>query len=280
MRVLHFAARLLLARLTGTRIVWTAHDLESPSSRHPLLDRLLTLILPRLAHRTIVHSNTARTRLAAAARISDRNLHVIPHGHYIGYYPDSIPRNDARAKLGIGDDEVVFLLFGWVKRYKHIVELIRAFQSLSFADARLVIAGKASDRTFEHEIRTEAAADPRILLHLRSIPDEDVQVFMNASDVAVFPYAPVLTSGAIVLAQSFGKACVVASNSGVEDTEDSNGAFFYDSLAEGGLTRALQLAIDHRDRLPQSGAYNRGNAARQSWQDVAEWTLQLYTEIL
>jgi hypothetical protein len=48
-RVLHFTARLLLARLIGIRVVWTAHDLESPSSRHQLIDRLLTAILARCA---------------------------------------------------------------------------------------------------------------------------------------------------------------------------------------------------------------------------------------
>lgn len=279
-RVLHFGARLMLARGIGTRIVWTAHDLESPSSRHKIVDRLMTAILARLAHRTIVHSDAARTRLAAAARVSERHVHVIPHGHYIGHYPDTISRTDARTTLGIGDDEVVFLLFGWVKRYKRVTELIRAFRSLSCKGARLVIAGKASERAYENEIRTEAAGDPRILLHLHSIADAEVQLYMNASDVVVFPYAPVLTSGAIVLAHSFGKACVVSSNSGVEDTADRDGAFFYDPGVEGDLTGALQTAIDHRDRLAQIGAYNRVNAERRNWQDVAESTLQLYTAIL
>lgn len=279
-RVLHFASRLLLARVSGTRIVWTAHDLKSPGSQHKIVDRLATALLARLAHRTIVHSDAARTRLAAAARMSERNVHVIPHGHYIGYYPDTIPRSDARTTLGIGDDEVVFLLFGWVKRYKRVVELIRAFRSLSFPRARLLIAGKASERAFETEIRTEAAGDPRIHLHLHSIADDEVQLYMNASDVAVFPYSPVLTSGAIVLAHSFGKACIVSSNSGVEDTTDRDGAFFYDPATESDLTRALQNAIDHRDRLAQMGAYNRVNAEQRNWQDVAESTVQLYTAIL
>jgi glycosyltransferase involved in cell wall biosynthesis len=82
-----------------------------------------------------------------------------------------------------------------------------------------------------------------------------------------------------VLAHSFGKACIVSSNSGVEDTADSDGAFFYDPADDEDLPRALQGAIDQRDRLAQMGAYNRVNAEQRNWQDVAESTLQLYRAI-
>jgi glycosyltransferase involved in cell wall biosynthesis len=136
-RVAHFAVRLLLARAMGIRIVWTAHDLESPSSRHKVIDRFVTVIIARLAHGTIVHSEAARVKLAVAARLRTTTVHVIPHGNYIDYYPDAITRASARAMLEIGDDEVVFLLFGWIKRYKRVVELIHAFKSLSTEKVRL-----------------------------------------------------------------------------------------------------------------------------------------------
>lgn len=279
-RVTHFAARLILARLMGIKIVWTAHDLESPNQRRKVLDRLTTAVVARLAHRTIVHSEAARERLAGAARVSGSKVRVIPHGNYIGYYPDSIRRNDARVTLGMGEDEIVFLLFGWIKRYKQVIELIRAFRSLPAKNARLVIAGSAPERTFASEIRTETAGDPRILLHLRGIPDAEVQVFMNASDVAVFPYAPVLTSGAVVLAKSFGIACIASKDSGVEDTAGSTGTLVYDPAAEDALANALQTAIDNRDQLAQMGAHNRATAAQHDWRDVAAATAQLYREIL
>jgi glycosyltransferase involved in cell wall biosynthesis len=279
-RAAHFAVRLVVARALGIRIVWTAHDLESPSKRHRIIDRLVTATIARLAHGTIVHSESSRVKLAVAAWLKTTKVHVIPHGNYIGYYPDAITRGNARAILEIGDHEIVFLLFGWIKRYKRVVELIRAFKSLSIENARLVIAGKAPEREFENEIRTEAAGDPRILLHLRSIAESEVQVYFNASDVAVFPYVPVLTSGAIVLARSFGKACLAPKDSGVEDPANGTGTFFYDPDAEVDLARALQIAIHSRDRLAQMGTCNRANAERQDWENVAALTTQLYTTIL
>jgi glycosyltransferase involved in cell wall biosynthesis len=256
------------------------HDLKSPSQKHVVLDRLVTVMIAWLVHGMIVHSQFARSRLADVTRVSERKVHVIPHGNYIGYYSASLTRNHARERLEIGDGEVVFLLFGWIKRYKRVIELIRAFRSLSVASARLVIAGKAPEKKLEEEIRTEAASDPRILLHLHSVADVDVQVYMNASDVAVFPYSPVLTSGSLVLAESFGKATLVANDSGVEDPTASDGTFVYDSAAAGGLTRALENATASRDRLAQMGEYNRAKATKRDWREVAEATFELYSAML
>jgi beta-1,4-mannosyltransferase len=279
-RTAHFAVRLVLARAAGIRIVWTAHDLSAPSQKHRHLDRLVTVMIAWLAQRVIVHSESARRRLTTAARVSERKVHVIPHGNYIGYYAASITRDNARAALKIEDGDVVFLLFGWVKRYKRVLELIRAFQSLSAKGVRLVIAGRATEPRYENEIRAEAAIDPRILLHLHTIADTDVQTYMTASDVAVFPYSPVLTSGSIVLAESFGKATLVASDSGIEDAATSDGTFFYDPAAAGGLSQALENAIRSRDRLAMMGESNRANAARRDWHHVAEATCQLYSSLL
>jgi hypothetical protein len=103
---------------------------------------------------------------------------------------------------------------------------------------------------------------------------------MTASDVAVFPYSPVLTSGSIVLAESFGKATLVASDSGIEDTTRSDGTFFYDSAAAGGLSQALENAIRSRDRLATMGESNRASATQRDWLHVAEATVQLYSAIL
>jgi glycosyltransferase involved in cell wall biosynthesis len=174
--------------------------------------------------------------------------------------------------LEIGEDDVVFLLFGWIRRYKGVLELIRAFKDLRAHGTRLVIAGRPSGEGLEDEIRTAAADDPRILLHLHTIPDDEVQVFMNAADVAVFPYSRVLGSGAVVLAKSFGKACIVASGSGV----DEDGAFLYDPDDRGALTRALENAVGDRAGLAQTGASNRARSAEHDWQSVAEATLRTY----
>jgi beta-1,4-mannosyltransferase len=237
-------------------------------------------VLAHLAHGTIVHGAAARTRLAGAAGISEREVHVVPHGNYIGYYPDGITRETSRARLGIGEREVAFLLFGWVRRYKGVLELIRAFRSLAAEDARLVIAGKGREPEFEHEVRREAAGDPRILLHLETIPDADVQLYMHAADVAVFPYSAVLTSGAVVLAHSFGKACLVARNSGVDDMTGAEGTFVAESAGEEDLRRALAHAIRNRERFAQMGACNRAHAEAQGWERVAKATVDVYEAIL
>ena len=64
---------------------------------------------------------------------------------------------------------------------------------------------------------------------MKFVDDDDVQAYMNASDVVVLPYKNVLTSGAALLALSFMKP-VLAPPKGLipEVVDSSTGALFDD----------------------------------------------------
>jgi glycosyltransferase involved in cell wall biosynthesis len=245
-----------------------------------MLDSICTRTLARLADAVIVHSDTADERVRKAADLGREKLHVIPHGNYLDHYPDEITREEARNALGIHDEQVVFLLFGWIRKYKGVVELIRAFRALSAVNATLIVAGAVPEQEPEEAILAEADGNPRIVLALNAIADEDVQLYMNASDVAVFPYVPVLTSGAIVLAQSFGKACIVQRGSGLEGMAIEEGTIFYDGDADHGLARALETAIRKKDCLAEMGAHNRMRAMQHDWRGTTEQTIRIYERIV
>jgi beta-1,4-mannosyltransferase len=268
---------LVMSRLRGVRIVWTAHDLGHLSGRHPRLDRAMTFLLSRTAHAVIVHSAAAAAALGSAG--SRPGIHVVPHGSYAGHYADTISREAARARLGLREGDLAFLFFGWVRRYKGVLELVRTFRSIPAAGSRLLIAGAAPDVGYGRDIETAAAGDPRILLHLGAVPDDDVQVYMNASDAVVFPYDRVLTSGAIALAKSFGKACIVAGHGGLTGDVGSDGAFFYDPAHPLALRDALEGAATRIDQLREMGVRNREAARRWTWDHVADATLEVYRSI-
>jgi len=58
---------------------------------------------------------------------------------------------------------------------------------------------------------------------------------MNACDVVVFPYQEILTSGAVILAMSFGRACVAPRLGCIQDVLDDKGAFIYEPSNKAGL---------------------------------------------
>ena len=59
------------------------------------------------------------------------------------------------------------------------------------------------------ELAARAAADPRISLDLRYIPDEDLVSEIGEASLVVLPYSPMQNSGALILALSLNRPALV-----------------------------------------------------------------------
>lgn len=138
---------------------------------------------------------------------------VIPHGHYIDAYPNTVSRADARRSLHLPltvhhSPSTVYLFLGLIRPYKGLEELMPAFRGLSEPHARLLIAGRPRPNDYAARLAAQAGDDPRVVWHPQFVPDEDVQLWMNAADAVVLPYRQITTSGAAMLAWSFGKPVI------------------------------------------------------------------------
>jgi len=83
--------------------------------------------------------------------------------------------------------------------------LLEAFKQLHHDEVQLVIAGKIWNDRLAEQIRQKTEGHNNIKFVPGFVPRRPNQVYMNACDVAVFPYRDVLTSGAVILAMSFGR---------------------------------------------------------------------------
>lgn len=203
---LRLAASLLLAKGSGICLAYTVHNIAPHEGQHPTLNRLANALLFRCMD--VVHVHNAQTQQEVAARFGRRRgVTLIPHGNYL-HYPNHCTRAEARARLGLGDDLFIYLALGQIRPYKGVEELLAAFSQLPASDSHLIIAGHVHDPAYGAQIRKLAMADARVTLHDRYVPDEEIQYWMNASDVCVLPYRHVTTSGAAILAFSFGKPVI------------------------------------------------------------------------
>ena len=116
-----------------------------------------------------------------------------------------------------------------------------------------MIAGEP--REIEPEVlRRSIDSQFEVSLHLRRIPDADIQIFMRASDFLVLPFRKVLTSGSAILGLSFGLP-VIAPRSGLLPTllTDGHEGFLYDPEdaqgLSGALCRALNLPSTQRSQM-------------------------------
>jgi len=147
--------------------------------------------------------------------------------------------------LGVEQDAVVYLLMGGLKPYKGLVDVIEAFDALPREGRRrrLLVAGQPDRSQVARDFQSRAAANPRIILHSRTVPACDMQLFLRAADVAVLPYQRALNSGVLLLALTFGLSVVVPSTAAIASVVTPGMSVTYDPNAPDGLRKAL-LAAD------------------------------------
>ena len=261
------------ARQASIALVYTAHNVQ-PHDDAGLLERLAAGALYRMADAVHVHDDEARRELLAHHR--PRRVAVIAHGSYIGAYPDTCSRGEARQKLGMPLDAFVFLALGQVRPYKGLDDLIAAFRALPGANLRLLIAGHPHDPGYGATLAREAALDDRIRLDLQYVADDAIQYCMRAADVCVLPYRSGTTSGAAILALSFGRPVIAPDVWPFRPLLAGGGGMLYADQHEG-LQQALDAAV--RMDVHQAGAAALALARSLDWRSIARRHLEVYKEV-
>lgn len=273
-RATTIVSNLALARTLGYKVVWTVHNLYPHDSTHVSLDRLVRLALTHLATAVIAHCTHARDLVRQHFHRTE-NVFVIPHGHFIDAYPNTLSRAAARQQVGIADDRFVYLFFGNVRPYKGLNHLLETFIALPGAANTLLLAAKVYNDYGDRFVEQARAADPRILVYpSRFFANEEFQLYFNAADVGVFPFVDVLTSGSTITALSFGLPVIVPTVGCLPELVDDEVGILYDQQQPGALPAAMH-AIQQRDRQQlRRRAYQRAKAL--DWQTIARQTLAAY----
>lgn len=276
-RCLSFINKISLLKLQGSKLVWTAHNLTSHSGSNPVLDRLVSSFVVKTADAIIAHCEAAKEQIILDFKLKNpEKVYVIPHGNYIDCYPNTTSAQAARSQLGIAPDAVTLLFMGIIRPNKGIYDLINAVEALGDSRLHLLVVGKPYPGEAEH-IRQRLSQLPSTTFIPEYVPNDKIQLYMNAADVVAFPYKNILTSGAVILAMSYGRACIAPRLGCMAETlENSRGAFLYDSKNPEGLKEAIQKALDASASLAAMGAYNRKQADRWNWNAIAQMTLEVY----
>ncbi|MGZ8501386.1 MAG: glycosyltransferase [Candidatus Limnocylindrales bacterium] len=255
-----FLARIDRFTDAGGKLVWTVHNVLPHDARfHRLEAELQQAIVDRSV---AVHILAAGTVNAVADWFTippDKVVHV-PLPSYRGVYQDIYSRDEARHRLGIAEDEVVYGLFGALKPYKGLAVLLDAFDAVT-ADhprrRRLLVAG-APDRAEVTAAFIERCRDhPLVTLHARRIPDDEMQLFLRATDVAVLPYEDVLNSSVLFLVLTFGLPVITPATGGIAEEMAPTFGRTYDAADPGSLAAAIRAA----DELLEPGAREQAREA-------------------
>jgi len=278
LKFIHFFLELLLLKILGVRLIWTIHNISNHEKRHPTLEKHFQRICCMLLYNKIIVMSSFTVNAAFQNYKLPEHLRIkftlIPHGHYINSYRNKISKAEARNKLGISHEKKVFLYFGQIRSYKGIFYLIEEFKKLSDSQAILLVVGKTSTESLRHEIENFCHGYNQIKTFLRFVPDNEVEIFMNASDAVVLPFQDILNSGSVILAMSFGKAIICPKMGSIPEVMDKNGGFLYNPREESGLQNAIHQALNADLMTP--GQYNYQKATSFDWNQIAKKTHEVY----
>lgn len=140
-RSLRFLAEVAALKSHGSTIAWTIHNLVNHNNTHPHCEQAFSTAFAKFTDACFVHSSATADATAARFSIPRNKLHVIPHPNYIGNYPNTITKPEARSNIDRPSEARVFLFLGLIEPYKGVEDLVEAF-SLFSSDAHLVVAGK------------------------------------------------------------------------------------------------------------------------------------------
>jgi glycosyltransferase involved in cell wall biosynthesis len=274
-RLCKYIAILLLMRSKGARIAWTAHNLCPHQPTSPAgIDWIAHRVTIALATRIFAHGPSAMKIISSQLHVRPTKLRCIPHGHWVNYFCSRSDRASAREHLGISPDARMLLFFGGAEPYKNLPLLLRAFAQAQQPGEQLWIVGRFKDADYHDEICALAAATPMVHIVDRYVKDEEIHYFMHAANIAVLPFREILTSGATMLALSYGVPVIAPRMGFLTDVIDAHSGLLYSPAEDRGDTGPLIAAMQAARTKTFDPAVIRAHALEFRWEDAAEQFIQ------
>lgn len=135
-------------------------------------------------------------------------------------FGESVSRETALEQLQLGQNQIYFLFFGFIRAYKGLDLLIEAFADdrLRNFPVKLIVAGEfyEDEKPYLELIKKHALNDD-IILHNHFISNEAVKYYFCASDLIVQPYKSATQSGVTQIGYHFEKPMLVTDVGGLAE---------------------------------------------------------------
>ncbi len=271
-----FGVYLRTAQLIGFAIVWTVHDLlpHEPVFADDVRARAM------LISRTTLVIALSDATAGELRGLGVRRVVVIPLGPFDGPYPVTRTNKEARESFGFDANDVVVTLLGKIETYKGADLLLRAAAQLpTSSKIKILLVGSCSDKSYRIELRRLAdEAGQRVMTVLERVPEEDLARYMQATDIAAFPFREVTNSASVMLAQSFGRPVIITDLPSLRDIPEAS-AIRCEPRVESLLTALLAAENLSDEQYRVMSDAGRTWSTRFDWLEIAGATVNAYGEM-
>lgn len=278
---LKFSEQLNIFRDSGTKIIWTAHNLKGHEQKHTGTNNSVYSEIVKLSHGIIIQTPIGKNILISSYPFAKQKpIITIPHGNYIDVYPDSITRRRARKQLRIKEGEIVLFYFGLQRKYKDMYLVFKAFKESHKVNnnIRLLLVGQPFTYRRKLFFLYAKLFYRNITVIPTYIPDNEIQIYFKAADIAIFAYKNVFMSGSIILAESFGLPIIAPNIGCLPDLVPESVGFLYAHGDKAHLSKTILKAIN--SDLKKRGRRASKLQRTKDWKSIGIKTKAFYDSIL
>jgi len=271
-----FHLHLHMLKLSGTRIVWTAHNVL-PHEQIFDDDAAGRRLLCRYADAVIAHNEATKTRLEE--RFAAETVDVIAQG------VTPLPQVDHAALRAAcaPADRLVLAVVGRINAYKGVDDTLRAVAAVAAAGTpvTLLIAGEPAADVVDvigERIDEARRAGADVRANLARVSDLELAATLASADYAVYSFREIANSGSVVLALSNATPVIVRDLPALAELPDSCAHRW--SGGPGDLAALLtSLAGAHPGELARRRQAARAWADDRTWERTGAATRKVYERV-
>jgi len=239
-----------MSKISGIKIIIEFHNIYDHNANYVIkkISRYLIKAITKKADIIIVHSKSDEEKLKEI-NIKKIKIYRIPliSFNFLLNKKENFETKSLKEKLNIDKETNVLLQFGIVRPYKGLEFSIKATKILleKGYKVKLLIVG-------ENWINKKEIEDLIELLNLKNnviwiekfVPDEEINLYFNIADIALFPYLSASQSGSAQIAFASGIPVVASKVGGFKDLiKDKKNGIFCEPEDEYSLARGIEALL-------------------------------------
>jgi hypothetical protein len=279
-------------KIRGSKIIVTRHN-YLPHTYFSLNDKLYQTVYQRadgIIHFSDFSQQEFRQRYPS---LTDCEHAIIPHPLYSDL-KNNIKSSAARKLLGLSDKDRVFLVFGNIRLMEEQNMVIQSFLDCQLEDKKLVFSNgilteisrdsirrypfKYVRRVLDRLFNYNYLKFKKITIKDQFVPSEEIQNFLNASDVLIIQRINQLNSGNIPLGFTFGKVVIGPGTGNIGEILQQTGNPVFDPSDYNSIRDAMMKGME----LARMGHGNKNRAWAEehcSFKEVGKKHLAFYQQL-
>ena len=243
-----------IARLCCRRGIRVVSILDNVIPHEPhFWDKWLIRYFIRSVDRFIAMSDSVREDCLKFLPASRQDCVALsPHPLYDNF-GQPVSKTEARQFLGLPQDQTILLFFGFIRDYKGLDLLMKAYKKVKNEHLLLVVAGEFYNNGEQYkELERELDLEGMIAWHTDFIPDDKVRYYFSAADLIVQPYKTATQSGVTQIAYHFERPMLVTNVGGLAEIVPSGKVGYVCEVSEESVAKAIGHFVSQDPQLREA----------------------------